>query len=150
MKILVDADACPVKNIIAAVAEEMQMPVLFYCDTSHILTVPYGTCITVDKASDSVDFAMANAAKPKDVAVTQDYALAAMLMAKGATVLHQNGFEYTNENIDRLLFQRHMGKEQRRRGNRPKGKIKARKSEDDIRFEQCLRSVLARSQDSHL
>ncbi len=140
MNIFVDADACPVKDIIIKTAKEFSIPVYLFVDTSHILSDSYSTVITVDKASDSVDFAIANRIHKGDIAVTQDYGLASMLLAKGAYVVHQNGFLYDENNIDRLLFERHISKEMRRQGKRG-GRFHARKEEDNIRFASCFCSV---------
>ncbi len=53
MRILVDADACPVKQIIVRIAKERQIPVIMLTDTSHALNDGYSRVITVDKAADS-------------------------------------------------------------------------------------------------
>ena len=64
-----------------------------------------------------------------------------MLMAKGANVVNQNGFLYTNENIDELLMRRHISAKQRRGGKRS-GHIKPRSAEDDERFRNCLERLI--------
>ena len=56
MKILVDADACPVKEIIISLAKQRNISVIMLVDTSHQLNDGYSTVITVDKAADSVDY----------------------------------------------------------------------------------------------
>lgn len=38
MKILIDADACPVVRITEQVAKEKKIPVTLLCDTNHICT----------------------------------------------------------------------------------------------------------------
>lgn len=38
--------------------------------------------------------------------MTQDYGVAALALGKRAYAIHQNGWEYTAENIDRLLMER--------------------------------------------
>lgn len=144
MKILVDADACPVKEIIVKVAKEYDIPVLMFVDTSHVIHDDYSLVITVDKACDSVDFAIANKITKNDIAVTQDYGLASMLLAKQAIVVHQNGFVYDDSNIDRLLFERHISKEQRRHGKRG-GHVKPRSNENNEKFEICFRNICAKS-----
>jgi uncharacterized protein YaiI (UPF0178 family) len=136
MNIFVDADACPVKEIIVNIAKKFNIPVFMFIDTSHILKDDYATIITVDKANDSVDFAIANKIKKGDIAITQDYGLASMLLGKGAYVIHQNGFSYTADNIDQLLFERHMSKKARRSGVKSHHHIKARTKEDDLKFEK--------------
>jgi uncharacterized protein YaiI (UPF0178 family) len=61
-----------------------------------------------------VDLALVNLCRTGDVVVTQDYGVAAMALGKGAYAIHQNGWQYTSENIDRLLMERHMAKKARR------------------------------------
>lgn len=133
MKILVDADACPVKEAVVSIAKKYNIPVLMFCDTSHILKEGYAKVITVDKASDSVDIALANSLDRGDIAVTQDYGVAALALGKGAVCINQNGLVYTNENIDMLLFERHIGKKIRRSG-RYHGGAKKRTVENDENF----------------
>ena len=48
MEILVDADACPVKEIIVRLAKQRSIPVAMLIDTSHQLNDGYSTIITVD------------------------------------------------------------------------------------------------------
>ena len=60
MQILVDADACPVKEIIIRVAKETGINVTMLMDTSHTWTHEYAKVITVDKARDGVDIVLIN------------------------------------------------------------------------------------------
>ena len=137
MQILVDADACPVKNIIIRIAKEHGIPVIMIIDTSHELNDGYSTVITVDKARDSVDIKLINMVQKNDIVVTQDYGVAAMGLGKGAKVLNQNGLIYSDNNIDRLLFERHLGQKIRRAGGRT-GNIRKRSKENDEAFEKAL------------
>ena len=133
MKILIDADACPVKEIAVRTAKKYGIEVLMFCDTSHILKSDYAKIFTVDKASDSVDSALANKLEKGDIAITQDYGVAALALGRGAMCINQNGLVYTNENIDMLLFERHIGKKMRRAG-KSTGGAKKRNSENDTKF----------------
>lgn len=137
MRILVDADACPVKSIIVKVAKKNNIPVVMFIDTSHILHDGYSEVIMVDKARDSVDIALVNRVSRGDIVVTQDYGLAAMVLPKGAKVLNQNGLVYTEQNIDKLLFERHLAQKIRRSGGRTSGPGK-RSKEDDAKFEKAF------------
>lgn len=141
MRILVDADACPVKQIIVRVAKEYGIPVIMFIDTSHVINDGYSQVITVDKSADSADLALVNRVSGEDVVVTQDYGVAALVLPRGAGVLNQNGLVYTDENIDELLFKRHIGREVRRAGGRTGGPRK-RTSQDDEHFEKSLRTLL--------
>jgi uncharacterized protein YaiI (UPF0178 family) len=114
MRILVDADACPVKDIIVRLAKQRNIPVIMLIDTSHQLNDSYSRVITVDKQADSVDFTLMGLLARDDVVVTQDFGLAAMVLGKGARAVNQNGMVYTNDNIDKLLMERHIGVKVRR------------------------------------
>jgi uncharacterized protein len=145
MKILVDADACPVKEEVVRVAKKYKIDVTMVIDTSHVYKDGYSTVITVDRADDSVDFKIINKAVLGDIVVTQDYGLASMSLGKGCKVIHQNGFLYTVDNIDRMLFERHLSKKIRQSGGRG-GHIKKRTKENDeqfeIGFEELVKSLL--------
>ncbi len=145
MKILVDADACPVKQIIVRLAKQRNIPVTMLIDTAHELHDGYSRIITVDKQADSVDYALMGLLAREDIVVTQDFGLAAMVLGKGARVLNQNGLVFTNDNIDRLLLERHIGQRVRRGGGRTKGPSK-RTKEDDARFESALEILLSQVQ----
>jgi len=141
MRILVDADACPVKEIIVRLAMQRGIPVIMLIDTSHQLHDGYSVVITVDKHADSVDFALMNMLTRDDIVVTQDFGLAAMVLGKGARAVHQNGFVYADDNIEKLLMNRHISAKIRRGGGRTKGPAK-RKKEDNDRFEAVLVKLL--------
>jgi uncharacterized protein YaiI (UPF0178 family) len=140
-RILVDADACPVKEIILKMAKRRNIPVTMVIDTSHELDDGYSTVITVDKGSDSADYVIVGMTTRHDIVVTQDYGLAAMILAKGASVMDQNGMLYTAENIDSLLERRYIGQKIRRGGGRTKGP-KKRTREDDRKFENVFGRML--------
>jgi len=147
MQILVDADACPVKEIIVRLAKQSNIPVTMLIDTSHQLNDGYSAVITVDKQADSVDFALMALLTPDDIVVTQDYGLAAMVLGKGAKAVNQNGLVFTNENIDKLLMERHIGQKVRRGGGRTKGPAK-RSKEDDARFEAVFGKLISEMLDA--
>ncbi len=141
MKVLVDADACPVVNIVVGICREFQTECLILCDTAHEMQREGAQTLVFDKGADSVDYALVNRIEPGDVVITQDYGLASMSLARGARVLHQDGWEYTSYNIDALLFQRHAAKEYRMAGGRTKGPSK-RKVTQDQAFSAALRQML--------
>ena len=141
MQILVDADACPVKEIIVKQAKLHKIPVIMIIDTSHELYDGYSKIITVDKAKDSVDIKLINLVKENDIVITQDYGVAVMALGKNALALNQNGLVYDNNNIDRLLFERYLSQKIRRAGKKA-GTIRKRSTEDDIAFEKQLIRIL--------
>ncbi|MDR2899789.1 MAG: YaiI/YqxD family protein [Clostridiales bacterium] len=142
MRILVDADACPVKQIIVRIARQQNIPVIMITDTSHELNCGYSRIITVDKEMDSVDFKLISMLTKDDIVITQDFGLAAMVIGKGARALNQNGLIFSDKNMDRLLFERHIGKEALRSGKRTKGPSK-RSKEDDLTFEESFSRLIS-------
>ena len=137
MKILIDADGCPVVDITVKIGIDYNIPITIMCDTSHIINKTGVETIVLSKGSDSVDFALVNKVNKGDIIVTQDYGLAAMVLSKGGYPINQNGMVYTDENIDQLLFTRHISKKIRGSGQRTKGPRK-RTKEDDIKFKNSL------------
>ncbi|MBS4904755.1 MAG: DUF188 domain-containing protein [Subdoligranulum variabile] len=145
MTILIDADGCPVVDLTLRSAEKKGVPVVVLCpfplDTMGCIEREGAQTLVFDKGADSVDFALVNRVKPGDLVVTQDYGLASMCLAKCARVLNQNGLEYTADNIDALMLQRHENKKLLRAGKHPKGAAK-RTKEQDIRFCDALERIL--------
>lgn len=140
MRLLIDADGCPVVRIAVACARQHDVPVTLVCDSAHLFDLPGVQVITVEKGADSADFRLVNLIHPGDVIVTQDYGLAAMCLARRARVLNQNGLDYTNDNIDALLLSRHTSRKLRNAGVRLKGPAK-RTREQDAAFLSALESL---------
>ncbi len=141
MRVLVDADACPVKEIIIKICKEKNIDVVMFTDYAHEIYDGYSQVIKVDTATDSVDFKLINHMKEGDIVVTQDYGLASMALGKGGIVLSQNGFRYTNETIDQMLFERHIGQQLRKAGQRG-SHIPKRSKEQDEKFTKIFLTVL--------
>ncbi|OMP66658.1 YaiI/YqxD family protein [Domibacillus epiphyticus] len=140
--LLIDADGCPVVDIACDTARTFGMPVLLICDTAHEMSRPGAETIIVSKGMDAVDFVLVNRVQKGDVVVTQDYGLAAMVLAKQGYAIDQNGRQYTHDNIDQLLLSRHTAKKIRQAGGRLKGPKKRRK-EDDLQFAESLTQLLS-------
>ena len=144
MKVLIDADACPVVDITIRLCKEFHIPCLLLCDTAHQMHRDGAQTLIIDKGADSVDFALVNRADAGDLVITQDYGVASMCLAKGARILHQDGWEYTEYNISGLMEQRYAAKKFRAAGGRTKGPAK-RTSAQDKAFADSLRSLLQQS-----
>ena len=138
MKIYIDADGCPVVRNTLKIAGKFNIPCVIICDTAHRIEHENAETIVVDKGADSVDFRLVNLIQQGDIAITQDYGLAAMCLSKQAVVLNQDGREYTNENISGLLEFRAVSKKIRQSGGRLKGMPK-RTAEQDNMFEEALK-----------
>lgn len=141
MKILIDADACPVKEIAVKEAKKRNLEVIMVCDTSHIINDGYSKTITVDKSADSADIKLVNMTNQGDAVITQDYGVAAMVLSKGAFAINQSGLVYSKDNIDRLLFERHLSAKVRRSGGKHKNQ-KKRTKQEDIDFAESFKGLL--------
>ena len=143
MQIYVDADACPVVDIVEKTAIKYQIPVTLLCDTNHVLTSGYSEVIVVGAGADAVDYKLISLCHRGDIVVSQDYGVAAMALGKGAYAIHQSGKWYTDENIDQMLMERHLNKKARRASqkNHFKGP-KKRTGEDDERFAQSFERMV--------
>lgn len=146
MKIFVDADACPVVDIVEDIATKYNIPVTLLCDTNHVLTSDYSEVVVVGAGADAVDYKLISICNRGDIVVTQDYGVAAMALGKGAFAIHQSGKWYTNENIDQMLMERHLNKKARRTSSRNhiKGPRK-RTEEDDQRFAESFEKLLRKA-----
>ena len=141
MKVLIDADACPVVDIAVNLCKQEGVPCLLLCDTAHGVYREDAQTLIFDKGADSVDFALVNRTCPGDIVITQDYGLASMCLGRKVRVLHQDGWEYTLDNISGLMEQRHANKKHRLAGGRTKGPSKRTKAQDEA-FAKAFQQML--------
>ena len=143
MQIFVDADACPVVDIVETIAEKYNIPITLLCDTNHILYSDYSEVIVVGAGADAVDYKLISICHKGDVVVSQDYGVAAMALGKGAYAIHQSGKWYTNENIDQMLMERHLARKARMgKGKHHLKGPKKRTREEDEAFEKAFADLL--------
>ena len=141
MRIFIDADGCPVVDIAVRTAKRYGIGCTIICDTAHSIQRDGADTIIVDKGADSADFRLVNLVGAGDIAITQDYGLAAMCLSKRAIVLNQDGRRYTEENISGLLEFRAVSAKIRRSGGRTKGMPK-RTAQQDKDFEDSLTDII--------
>lgn len=108
-----------------------------------MLQSEYSEVKVIGAGADAVDFALVGLCQKGDLVVTQDYGVAAMILGKGAYGIHQSGKWYTDENIDRMLMERHISKKIQRSKSKYhlRGPAK-RTAEDDARFEELLEQMI--------
>lgn len=146
MKLLIDADACPVVHEAEMLAAAFGVKCVLFCDSAHDFSGHPSEVVTTAQGADSADFALVNRATRGDIVLTQDRGLAAMALAKGARVLDQNGLEITEKNIAFLLETRSVSKKLRRSGKRLKGP-KKRTRQNDLDFTKTLEKMLHENTD---
>ncbi len=144
-KIWIDADGCPVVKIAVDMATRYQVPVVIVCDTAHNFEKEKRDgveVITVSQGSDSADYALVNRIQPGDIAVTQDYGLAAMCLSRRAYVLNQDGRAYNEDTIDAMLYSRYTAQKIRKSGGHVKGP-KKRTAKQNRNFTFALETYLS-------
>lgn len=107
IRILVDADACPVKAEIYRVAERYGLAVCVV--TNGGVLVPRDPRIQLVIVSDGFDAAddwIAERAGPADIVVTADIPLADRCLKAGATVIGPTGRPFTRDSIGMALASR--------------------------------------------
>ncbi|HWP48714.1 MAG TPA: YaiI/YqxD family protein [Candidatus Limnocylindrales bacterium] len=142
MKILVDADACPVKDIILDLAKQRNLKVIWVVSLNHYSRREDPVqVVVVDALPQAVDIALINRVEPMDIVVTQDYGLAALVLGKKGKAISPAGYIFTERTMDSLLEKRHLRATARRAGFKIKGPRK-RDLKDDQRFRRNLINLL--------
>ena len=140
MKVLVDADACPVLEIIRRVCSAAGVQVVTVASFRHEISGP--DHVMVGPESQAADMAIMNRTQRGDVVVTQDWGLAALVLGKGAHALSPWGHRFRDEEMDGRLAQRAFHARLRRGGVRLPGP-RRRSAEDDRAFTETLERLLA-------
>jgi len=143
IRILIDADSCPVIDLTEEISEEYKIEVLIFVDYDHQLDSDYGKIIKMDTENQSVDMEIVNRSQSGDIVITQDYGLAALVLGRGVYVLNFYGKEYTEHNIDNLLMRRHHNAKMRRAGKRHPSHSK-RTQKDDSKYKKGLIEIIER------
>ena len=149
-RIIVDADACPVKREAAEIARAYGIEAIMVASYDHRLQPEDSvTVIQVERAYQSADMYIANLLAEHDILLTQDHGLASIGLAKKANVLSFRGYRYTLDNIDFLLDSRHTFSKLKRMKGR-QGGPKPFSSADRARFCKVLTEILKALQEQGL
>jgi uncharacterized protein YaiI (UPF0178 family) len=100
IQILVDADACPVKEEIYRVADRHQVAVLIVSNSPfRVPDHPLVSRVVVSDAFDAADDYIAERTGSRTVVVTSDILLADRCVKAGAAVVGSNGKPFTADSI---------------------------------------------------
>jgi uncharacterized protein YaiI (UPF0178 family) len=111
MKIWVDADACPavVKDILYRAADRAQVPLTLIANQMlRVPPSPWIRALQVPAGFDVADRRIADEAAAGDLVITADVPLAALVIAKGASVLDPRGDLLDANNIVERLTMRNF------------------------------------------
>jgi hypothetical protein len=147
-RVLVDADACPVRREVALAAERHGVEALFFANSSQEAgedsnppqRVSRRTVRVADRP-DAADFAIATQCRGGDIVVTDDIGLAALAAGKGARAISSRGRLFRPDLLPLLLEERHRARKAcrariRTRGPRPFTR------RDRARFVRALEQLL--------
>lgn len=116
-QILVDADACPVKDEAITVAERHGLVVTFVSNGGlRPSRDPMIRNVVVSKGADAADDWIVENALPNDIAVTADVPLAARLVPAGVHVIGPTGRPFTPESIGMAVAMRDLKQHLRETG----------------------------------
>jgi uncharacterized protein YaiI (UPF0178 family) len=109
MRILVDADACPVKEQIYKVAARYDLPVLVIANSPLRMPDQDGVSfVHVPGGLDAVDDWIAEEVAADDIVTTADIPLAGRVVDKGAVCIDFRGKELTADSLGGLLASREV------------------------------------------
>jgi uncharacterized protein len=142
--ILVDGDACPVKDEIYKVAYRRNVPVVVVSNSPFRVPVhPLVRRVVVSDGFDAADDWIAEAAHAKAVVVTADILLADRCLKAGASVLSPSGKPFTTSSIGSQMATRAIMADLRAGGDIVGGPAPFSKN-DRSRFLSALDEVLGR------
>jgi uncharacterized protein len=143
-RILVDADACPVKDEVYKVAFRRNVPVTIVSNQRiRVPDHPLIERVTVSDAFDAADDWIAEAAAPDTVVITADILLADRVLKAGARVLSPTGKAFTTASIGTAIATRAIMADLRAGGDQIGGPAPFAKA-DRSRFLSSLDEALVR------
>lgn len=131
MKILIDADACPVIDITMQIAAEYGIEVILVADFNHEFTVKDAQIIQVAQGADSSDHKIFSLTQKNDIVITSDGGLANLVLGKQAVPVSFSGFIYSLDNIDSVLMTRYLNAKARKAKHHFKNMAKRTEADDE-------------------
>jgi uncharacterized protein YaiI (UPF0178 family) len=146
VRILVDADACPVKDEIYRVAWRTDVPVTIVANSHfRVPDHPLIDRVVVSDGFDAADDWIAEAADAQAIVVTADILLADRCLKAGATVLGPTGRPFTTQSIGGAVATRAIMADLRAgAGSEGIGGPKSFAKEDRSRFLSALDAAIVR------
>ncbi len=143
--ILVDADACPVKDEVYRVAARHKVRVVVVSNSPfRVPDSPLVSRVLVSDAFDAADDWIAEHANPRAIVITGDILLADRCLKAGATVLAQTGKPFTAASIGGAIAARAIMADLRAGMDGPGGGPPPFAKADRSRFLQALDQALVK------
>ena len=117
IRILIDADACPVKDEALKVAERHGIAIIFVSNAwMRLPESPLVQRMIVQEGPDAADDWIAERIGPGDICVTQDIPLAGRCLKAGARAIGNTGKPFTDASIGMALAMRELSQHLRETG----------------------------------
>ncbi|MDQ3246140.1 MAG: YaiI/YqxD family protein [Pseudomonadota bacterium] len=145
MRILIDADACPVKDEIYKVAWRREVPVVVVSNAwLRVPAHPLIERVVVSDKFDAADDWIADQSDARTVVITSDILLADRCLKTGATVIGHNGKPFTGASIGSAVANRAIMADLRVGADGMMGGPAPFAKADRSRFLQALDAALVR------
>jgi uncharacterized protein len=145
IRIIIDADACPVKYETYRVAKRYQLNVILVSNMwMRTPTEPWLEQIVVNDHPDAADDWIAEQATEQDIVITADIPLAGRCLEKNARVMSPRGRYYTENEIGEALSNRNLREQLRDMGimtGGPKPFSKQNRSHFLQRLDQLIQNM---------
>jgi uncharacterized protein YaiI (UPF0178 family) len=122
VKIFIDADGAPWRDLVIERGRRHGVRVVIVADYSHDIPPEEGVeRVEVDGGADAADFAIVNRVHAGDLVITQDVGLASLVLPQGVAVISPRGYEFTEGSMDGRLARRWLHGRIRKGGGRVAG-----------------------------
>lgn len=146
MRLIVDGDACPVKELVLRAAHRLRLELLLVSNKPMAFGQEPGvTAVIVPEGPNEADRWIAQEATPADLVITADLPLAAALVEKEVTVVGHRGEVFDQANIADLMAGWALHRALREEGQQVGGP-KAFGPKDRAAFASALDKALTRLQ----
>jgi len=108
MRILIDADGCPITKDAVELARQFSLECISVCDESRNYDIEGAVTLRVATGNNSADYAIVNIVRPDDIVLTGDIGLAAICDAKGALILDFTGKAFRSDEFGSMLTRKVM------------------------------------------
>lgn len=143
--VFVDADACPVKDEAARVAERHGLVITYVANFGlRPSRDPMVRNVMVPQGADAADDWIVENSAPGDVVVTSDIPLASRILAKGGAAIGPTGKLFTTDSIGMALAMRELNQHLRETGE-SRGLNAAFSAKDRSNFLQQFDQLLQRA-----
>ncbi|WP_077621478.1 YaiI/YqxD family protein [Sediminibacillus massiliensis] len=145
LNVFVDADSCPVKEEISKVASMYGLTVHYVASYNHVGSLDKGSnWHIVDTGDQAVDYFILNKVRQRDIVITQDLSLAALVVSRGVYALTPRGNIINEGDSEEIFLRKYLRLQNQKQKKRVKGPSKLTKEDKKnflVTFEKILSKI---------